>query len=112
MASSTGPAADETPWWHPEAEAAVDPSRDRAPVCGTSVGAGDRVVLRPGRRRSDAQDVFLDGRAALVEEVLHDVDGSVHLAVTVEGDPATELRRAQRRFWYFQPDELALPEDV
>ena len=60
----------------------------------------------------DAQDVFLDGRTAVVEEVLHDVDGSVHLAVTVEGDPGTELRRAQRRYWYFQPDEIAFPEDA
>lgn len=100
----------ETPWWHPEAEAAVDPALDRAPVGGTSVGAGDRVRLCPGRRRTDAQDLFLSGRTGVVEEVLHDVDGGVHVAVTVEGDPGTELRRAQRRFWYFRADELALPE--
>lgn len=108
--ASTGQTADDTPWWHPEAEAAVDPARDRATVGDTSVGAGDRVVLRPGRRRTDAQDAFLHGRVAVVEEVLHDVEGGVHVAVTVEGDPATALRREQRRFWYFQPDELALPE--
>lgn len=112
MAGSTEPTAEETPWWHPEAERGVDPARDRVQVQGTSIGAGDRVVLRPGQRRSDAQDVFLDGRTAVVEEVLHDVDGSVHLAVTVEGDPGTELRRAQRRYWYFQPDEVALPEEA
>lgn len=109
---STGRTADDTPWWSPEAEAAVDPARDRATVGGASVGAGDRVVIRPGGRRTDAQDAFLHGRVAVVEEVLHDVDGAVHLAVTVEGDPATELRREQRRFWHFQPDELTLPEDA
>lgn len=110
--TSTEQTADDTPWWHPEAEAAVNPAQDRTLVAGVPVGAGDRVVLRPGRRRTDAQDAFLDGRVGVVEEVLHDVDGGVHVAVTVEGDPGTELRREQRRFWYFQTDELALPEDA
>jgi hypothetical protein len=36
----------------------------------------------------------------------------VHVAVTVEDDPGTELRRLQGRFWYFQPDELAPLEDA
>jgi hypothetical protein len=63
--------------------------------------------MRPGARRADAQDIFLTGREALVEAVLHDVDGAVHLAVTVEGDPGAEVRREQGRFLYFQPDELA-----
>jgi hypothetical protein len=110
----TGPAAappdvtsPDTPWWDPGADASVDPARDRVMVEGVSVGAGSRVVLRPGLRRSDAQDLFLHGRTALVEAVLHDVDGAVHLAVTVEGDPGAEVRREQGRFLYFQPDELA-----
>ncbi len=100
-----------TPWWDPEADASVDPARDKVPVDGTMVGAGDRVVLRPGKRRTDAQDLFMHGRAARVEAVLHDVDGGVHLAVTLEGDPGTEIRRAQGRFWYFQPDEVAPLEE-
>ena len=110
--ASTRRTAGDTPWWHPEAEEEVNPAQDRAAVGDGSVGAGDRVLLRPGRRRTDAQDTFLHGRVAVVEEVLQDVDGAVHVAVTVEGDPGTELRRAQRRFWYFQPDELALPEEA
>jgi hypothetical protein len=97
----------DTPWWDPAADRSVDPARDRVPVDGVPVGAGDRVLLRPGKRRTDAQDIFLSGRTATVEAVLHDVDGGVHLAVTVDGDPGTELRRAQGRFWYFQPDEVA-----
>ena len=47
-------------------------------------------MLRPGRRRTDAQDLFLHGRSALVEAVLHDVDGGVHLAVTVDDDPGAD----------------------
>ncbi|MER7771132.1 hypothetical protein [Kitasatospora sp. NPDC096140] len=103
----TGGAADgEQPWWDPGNDPAVDPERDRVQLGGHAVGAGSRVVLRPGRRRTDAQDLFLDGRTGVVEAVLHDVDGSVHLAVTVEDDPGADLWRAQGRFRYFQPDEV------
>ncbi|NBM18462.1 hypothetical protein [Streptomyces sp. GC420] len=101
-----------TPWWDPESDDRVDPARDRVLVGGRPVGAGSRVVLRPGRRRSDAQDLFLQGRTAQVEAVLHDVDGGVHLAVTVDGDPGAEIRREQGRFLYFQPDEVAPLEDA
>ncbi|MEY9846981.1 hypothetical protein [Streptacidiphilus sp. MAP5-3] len=96
----------ETPWWDPAADASVDPGRDQVLVDGIPVRAGSRVVLRPGRRRTDAQDIFLHGRTALVEAVLHDVDGGVHVAVTVEGDPGADIQREQGRFRYFQPDEL------
>lgn len=105
-------AVPETPWWDPGADASVDPARDRVMVGDTWVAAGSRVVLQPGRRRTDAQDLFLHGRSAQVEAVLHDVDGGVHLAVTVDGDPGAEIRREQGRFLYFQPDELAPLEDV
>ncbi|MER5849169.1 hypothetical protein ABT126_19455 [Streptomyces sp. NPDC002012] len=100
------------PWWDPAADAGADPARDRILVDGRSVGAGSRVLLRPGLRRTDAQDLFLQGRSALVEAVLHDVDGGVHLAVTVEGDPGADIRREQGRFLYFQPDEVAPLEDA
>ncbi|MFF2044365.1 hypothetical protein ACFVVX_28490 [Kitasatospora sp. NPDC058170] len=97
---------DGQPWWDPGGDTGVDPDRDRVQVGEHSVGAGSRVLLKPGRRRTDAQDLFLHGRTALVEAVLHDVDGSVHLAVTIEGDPGADLWRAQGRFRYFQPDEV------
>ncbi|MEU5212782.1 hypothetical protein [Streptomyces sp. NPDC020742] len=102
----------DTPWWDPESDRSVDPVRDRITVDGQQVGAGSRVLLKPGRRRTDAQDLFLHGRAAQVEAVLHDVDGGVHLAVTVEGDPGADIRREQGRFLYFQPDEIAPVEDA
>lgn len=99
----------ETPWWDPASDAGYDPDSDQVTVEGVSLAAGDRVVLRPGLRRTDAQDLFLHGRGAVVEAVLHDVDGGVHVAVTVDGDPGAEIRREQGRFLYFQPDELELP---
>ncbi|MFF8195801.1 hypothetical protein ACF05L_34190 [Streptomyces bobili] len=101
----------DTPWWDPAGEAGFDPSQDRVVVDGRSVGSGSRVELRPGLRRTDAQDIFLRGRTAKVEAVLHDVDGGVHLAVTVEGDPGADIRREQGRFLYFQPDEVTPLED-
>ncbi|PBC70844.1 hypothetical protein BX265_5401 [Streptomyces sp. TLI_235] len=102
----------DTPWWDPGGDPGVDPATDRVVIDGRAVGAGDRVVLRPGRRRTDAQDLFLQGRTALVEAVLQDVDGAVHVAVTVDGDPGADLWRAQGRFLYFQPDELAPAEET
>ncbi|MFD5074192.1 hypothetical protein [Streptomyces sp. NPDC058371] len=101
----------DTPWWDPASDAGFDPAQDRVVVDGRSLGAGSRVLLRPGLRRSDAQDLFLQGRSAKVEAVLHDVDGGVHLAVTVEGDPGADIRREQGRFLYFQPDEITPLED-
>ncbi|MFE7592969.1 hypothetical protein ACFU6K_26510 [Kitasatospora sp. NPDC057512] len=103
---STALGRPEQPWWDPGDDPGVDPERDRVLVDGRQVGAGSRVLLRPGRRRTDAQDLFLDGRTGVVEAVLHDLDGSVHLAVTVEDDPGADLWRAQGRFRYFQPDEV------
>ncbi|MCQ4041316.1 hypothetical protein ACFOSC_08070 [Streptantibioticus rubrisoli] len=107
LREGTGTAAQpDTPWWDPAGDTTVDPDHDRIVVDGREVGAGSRVRLRPGRRRTDAQDVFVLGRTARVEAVLHDVDGLVHLAVTVDGDPGADLRREEGRFWYFQPDEV------
>ncbi|MFF2852763.1 hypothetical protein ACFVT5_41685 [Streptomyces sp. NPDC058001] len=95
------------PWWDP----AQDPEADRTPVTvvidGETVGAGSRVLLTPGARRSDAQDAFLFGRHATVETVVNDLDGETHLAVVVDDDPGTDVRRDQGRFLYFKPDEVA-----
>ena len=56
---------------------------------------GDHVLLRPGARRTDAQDMFLAGMAATVRSVMRDVDGRVCLAVTVDGDPGGGAARRQ-----------------
>ncbi|MFI9645837.1 hypothetical protein ACIHAA_05995 [Streptomyces sp. NPDC052040] len=90
---------------------APGPLPDQVLVAGRPVRAGSRVRLHPGLRRTDAQDLFLRGRTATVESVLHDVDGSVHLAVTVEDDPGADIRRAQGSFLYFRTDEVAPLED-
>jgi hypothetical protein len=97
----------DVPWWDPGSDSSVSPETDEVLIGGVSVGRGSKVRMRPGTRRADAQDLFLVGREAQVEAVLHDVDGQVHVAVTPLADPmAAELQRAQGRFLYFAPGEL------
>ena len=85
-----GPDPAEVPWWDPGADASVSPETDHVLVDGVPLRKGSRVLLWPGSRRADAQDLFLIGRPATVEAVFSDVDGGVHLAVTPRDDPAAE----------------------
>ncbi len=94
------------PWWDPGADASVSPGTNSVVVAGHRVARGSRVILRPGTRRADAQDMFLAGRAALVEAVLLDVDDTTYLAVTLADDPAADLQAAHGRFLYFAPNEV------
>ena len=95
------------PWWDPGADTSVSPQTDHVMIGEVRVAQGAVVRMQPGARRADAQDLFLIGREAVVEAVLHDVDGQVHVAVLPLSDPTmAELQRAQGRFLYFAPDEL------
>jgi hypothetical protein len=94
------------PWWDPGSDASVSPETDHVLIDGVRVARNSRVLMRPGSRRADAQDLFLAGREATVEAVLFDVDGQVHLAVTPVDDPAADLQRNHGRFLYFAPDEI------
>ncbi|HET7659902.1 MAG TPA: hypothetical protein VFK66_05880 [Oryzihumus sp.] len=102
--------AGELPWWDPGRDAGVSPETDELDVGGRSVRRGSRVLLRPGSRPADAQDMFLAGRTATVAAVFHDVDGGDHLAVVVEDDPAHDLVLAHGRYLYFSPDEVEVLE--
>lgn len=72
----------------------------------TAVDVGSRVRLHPGKRRTDAQDMFLEGMLATVEAVLRDVEDQTFLAVTLDDDPAADLHRWHGRFHYFHLDEV------
>jgi hypothetical protein len=95
-----------TPWWDPAADASVDPDTDSVVIDGVAVAKGSRVVLNPGVRRADAQDMFLTGLTATVAAVLLDVDGDTHIAVTLDDDPGADIAIAHGRFRYFAPEEL------
>jgi hydrogenase maturation protease len=93
------------PWWEPAVDAEVDPWTDTVVVNGVEVCTGTSVRLRPSRR-ADAHDMFFDGMVATVAGVFHDVDGELHVAVTVDDDPATEALLAHGRSLFFHPDEV------
>jgi hypothetical protein len=84
------------------------PAPARIFVRGQWIGAGSRVRLRPGARRSDAQDMFLDGMTATVAVVMRDVENQNCFAVTIDDDPAAELALGRQRYHYFYADELEL----
>jgi hypothetical protein len=96
----------DVPWWDPGADASVSPDTDTVNIGGHQIGRGSRVRLRPGNRRSDAQDMFLIGRIAEVQAVLLDVDDNPYLAVALADDPDQDLRIAHGRFLYFAVDEV------
>jgi hypothetical protein len=100
------PTAPDVPWWDPGADTSVSPGTDHVIIGGVPVARGSQVILRPGSRRADAQDLFLAGRTAHVEAVLNDVDGEVHIAVSPDDDPVADLQRSEGRFLYFAPDEI------
>ena len=103
----TGPGGGaRVPWWDPGADASVSPDTDAVTVAGQRIARGSRVMLRPGARRADAQDMFLAGRAAIVEAVLFDVDDTAYLAVSLADAPDADLQAAHGRFLYFAPDEV------
>ncbi len=105
------PAGTQQPWWDPGSDASVSPHTDRVEVPGGDAGRGSRVRLRPRERGTDAQDMFLRDRVAIVEAVMSDVDGTTHLAVTLEDDPAGDLLQWYGRYLYFVPAEVELVEE-
>jgi hypothetical protein len=84
----------------------LDGNPDAVSVAGARVTPGSRVRLRPRRRGTDAHDMFLAGRTARVHAVLHDVDGSIYVAVTVDDDPGADLHDWYGRYLHFSPDEI------
>ncbi|MDQ2814971.1 MAG: hypothetical protein M3Z75_24740 [Actinomycetota bacterium] len=96
----------DVPWWDPGADASVSPDTDTVNIGGHQIGRGSLVRLQPGKRRSDAQDMFLIGRIAEVQAVLLDVEDNPYLAVALTDDPDQDLRIAHGRFLYFSSDEV------
>ena len=105
VAAPAGLVEEPAAWWDPQVDASFDPWSDSVTVAGVPVTKGAAVRLRPSRR-SDAQDLFLQGLRATVAGVFADVDGEVHVAVTVDDDPATEELSWQGRYLFFYPDEV------
>ncbi len=78
------------------------------------VMVGDRAVIRGSRVRlrprggRDAFDLALAGRVATVESIELDMDGSTHLVVSIDDDPARDFRdlRMPGHRFFFRCDEV------
>ena len=101
----TTPGSEFPSWWDPASDESVDPWTDSVCVEGIELAQGSAVRLRPSGQ-ADAQDMFLEGRRGTVAGVFSDVDGGVHLAVTLDDDPAASELMWQGRYLYFRPGEV------
>jgi hypothetical protein len=81
------------------------PRHDPTAAAAAGMPPGTKVRLRP-RPGTDAQDLLYTGLVATVEAVVRDVDGALHLLVTIDTDPARDLHRWYGRFHYYRLDEV------
>jgi hypothetical protein len=75
---------------------------EQVTVAGVALKAGDRVRVRP-KKRADVMDIALDGKIAIIESVMQDVEDQVQLALVLEDDPGRDLgmmRQPGHRFFY------------
>src|ERR687884_1868005 len=83
------------------------PTLQSVTVEGVELIKGSRVMLWP-RAGGDIMDLALKGRVAFVEAIEQDYEERIHLSVTLEDDPGTDLGDARilgHRF-FFSPDEV------
>jgi hypothetical protein len=108
--SAAGTGEEPPAWWTPESEALVQPALDAVLINGVPVARGSRVRVNPSRR-ADAQDLFFAGQTGRVTSVHFDVDGSTHVGLVLEKDPAADLHEGYGRSFYYAPEELEPLED-
>jgi hypothetical protein len=104
--SESGEVKEPPSFFDPKVDASYSPETDTVDIAGLRIGKGSRVVLRPAKGRSDAQDMFLEGRIASVQAILFDADEDPHLAVTLDDDPGADIQISHGRYRYFKVDEV------
>lgn len=95
--------------WDPLAE---QKELEKVLSAGIEMKPGDRVRLRP-RGRADIFDLALAGKAATVAAIVQDYENRIHLIVTVDDDPGSDLGREGKvghRF-FFSPEEVEVLDD-
>lgn len=80
-------------------------------VGGVRLGRGSRVRLRP-RQAADVLDLALTGRTAEVDAVEEDLEGRVHVVVTLDGDDGRDFRTGLGHRFFFTPEEVEPVEDA
>jgi len=79
---------------------------EEATIDDVTYRPGQKVRLQLGDRDGTAHDGMLDGRTATIERIMWDVDGKLHLGVTIDGDPGQELLRESGRHLFFFHGEV------
>ncbi|WP_420855961.1 hydrogenase maturation protease, partial [Streptomyces nanshensis] len=74
-------------------------------VGGERLGRGSRVRLRP-RGSADVMDLALTGRTAEIDAVEEDLEGRVHVVVTLDGDDGRDFRTGLGHRFFFTPEEV------
>jgi hypothetical protein len=90
--------------WDPTAE---KPVLHDVRIAGVLYRVGDRVRLWP-LEGADIMDLALQGKAAVIAALEEDLEGRIHVAVTVDDDPGRDLGAAGKpghRF-FFRPEEV------
>lgn len=83
------------------------PQLESVRCSGRDLRVGDRVRVWP-KKGSDAMDIMLAGKIAIIEAIEQDYEDHVHLALVIEDDPGRDfgmLRQPGHRFFY-QLDEV------
>ncbi|HTU82350.1 MAG TPA: hypothetical protein VMF61_09480 [Candidatus Acidoferrales bacterium] len=88
-----------------------EPGSESVVIDGVRVEKGARVRLHP-KRRADVWDEFVDGKEAHVAGVYRDMEDRLHVAVTVDDDPATEFHAWYGRALFFACDEIEPLEEA
>jgi hypothetical protein len=79
---------------------------------GIELKPGDRVLLRP-RPGGDILDLALAGKRATIAAIEQDYENRIHLAVTVDDDPGSDLGKEGKpghRF-FFSLEEVEVVEN-
>lgn len=69
------------------------------------LGRGSRVRLRP-RQSADVLDLALTGCTAEVDAVEEDMEGRVHVVVTLDGDDGRDFSTGLGHRFFFTPEEV------
>ncbi len=82
------------------------PGEELKVVDGIEYRKGNKVRLKLGQKRSDAADIFFNGRIATIETIYTDYEDRVYIAVTMDDDPGQEMQRELGRYMFFSPSEI------
>ncbi len=85
------------------------PGEKTAPVGDHVLKRGDKLILRPPPD-ADVYDRMLEGRTATIGRFFYDDQNRLHIGVTVDDDPMSEIFSESGRFIFFFENEVEVPQ--